>query len=47
MELSVSLDNGRAAFVDSIDAFRRAVETFSEHELLAPPDATDGAGWTS
>jgi hypothetical protein len=43
MELSVSLDNGRAAFVDSIDAFRRAVETFSEHELLG---ASRCHGWS-
>jgi hypothetical protein len=42
MGLSVSLDDGRAACVNSIDALLRAVETFSEYELL---DASRCHGW--
>lgn len=43
MGLSVSLDNGRAACAESIDAFLSAVETFSEYELL---DASRCHGWS-
>jgi hypothetical protein len=43
MGLSVSLDNGRAACAESIDAFVSAVETFSEYELL---DASRCHGWS-
>ena len=43
MELSASIDDGRAACVDSIDAFLCAVETFSEYELL---DASRCHGWS-
>src|SRR3990170_2107129 len=43
MGFSVSIDSGRAACTDSIDAFLRAVESFSEHELL---DASRCHGWS-
>ena len=43
MGLSVSLDNGRAACADTIDAFLRAVDTFSEYELL---DTSRCHGWS-
>jgi hypothetical protein len=43
MGLSISLDDGRAACVDSIDAFLRAVETFSEYELVG---ASRCHGWS-
>jgi hypothetical protein len=43
MGLSVSLDVGRAACVDSIDAFMRAVDSFGEYELLG---ASRCHGWS-
>lgn len=43
MGLSVSLGDGRAACADSIDAFLRAVEAFSEYELL---DVSRCHGWS-
>jgi hypothetical protein len=43
MAFSVPLDDGRAACVDSIDAFLRSVETFSEYELLG---ASRCHGWS-
>jgi hypothetical protein len=43
MGLSVSLDTGRIACVESIDSFVRAVETLGEYELLG---ASRCHGWT-
>ena len=43
MGLSVTLDSGRAACTDSIDAFVRATSTFSEYELLG---ASRCHGWS-
>src|SRR3954470_5663361 len=43
MALSVPLDDGRAACVDSIDALLRAVDSFSEFELLG---ASRCHGWS-
>lgn len=43
MGLSVSLDVGRMACAESVDAFRRAVGSFSEYELLA---ASRCHGWS-
>jgi Mycothiol maleylpyruvate isomerase N-terminal domain len=43
MGLSVSLDDGRAACVDSIDAFLSAVESLTEYELLG---ASRCHGWS-
>lgn len=43
MGLAVALDPGRTACAESIDAFSRAVESFSEYELL---DASRCHGWT-
>lgn len=42
MELSVPLEEGRAACADSIGAFLRAVDGFSEHDLLG---ASRCHGW--
>lgn len=43
MGLVVALDTGRAACAESIDAFLRAVESFSEYELLG---ASRCHGWS-
>jgi uncharacterized protein (TIGR03083 family) len=43
MGFSVSLDEARAACVDSIDSFVRAVDSFSEYNLLGPSRCH---GWT-
>ena len=43
MGFSVSLDEARTACVDSIDAFVRAVESFSEYDLLG---SSRCYGWT-
>jgi hypothetical protein len=43
MGFSVSLDEARTACVDSIDSFVRAVESFSEYDLLG---ASRCHGWT-
>lgn len=43
MGLSVSLERGRAACAESLDAFVRAVDSFSEYELLA---ASRCHGWS-
>ena len=43
MGLTVSIDEGRAACAGSVDAFCRAAEGFSEHELLG---ASRCHGWT-
>ncbi len=43
MGLSVSLESGRTACVDSIDAFLRAVGSFGEYELLG---ASRCHGWS-
>ena len=43
MGFSVSLDEGRTACVDSIDSFVRAVESFSEYDLLG---GSRCHGWT-
>jgi hypothetical protein len=43
MVLSVPLDSGRTACVDSVDAFVRAAESFNEYELLG---ASRCHGWS-
>lgn len=43
MGLAVSLDDGRTACAESIEAFVRAVDGFSEYDLL---DASRCHGWT-
>lgn len=43
MSLSVSLDTGRTAAVESVDSFLRAVESLTEYELLGPSRCH---GWT-
>ena len=43
MDLSVDVETGRLAFVESVEGFVRAVDGFSEWELLGPSRCH---GWT-